>query len=292
MAEDKRAEAMRRAVAEATGKSAGSDNSGKSKNKLNLKELSEKHGDKINGIKDKFLELWENKTGRLAIIAAGGILLLIIFASIISSGSSKVQDAPVQYKISDAVLCVYEADTGSGYAYDAYVEITNTGSSNIYARDAQFMVQDHEGSRIMIDKNIRAFPAVIEPGQKGYLFNQFGTELTGVYAKDLTLSLIPAFAMVRAEKVPYSYPVSNVTVGYGSLGQKMACQLTNNTANLQESIYCVGLTYNKDGRCTGISGTFLTGVEAHVTVNVQFDPMTMIRPWRNEQVVDYLVRAY
>ena len=292
MADDKRAEAMRRAVAEATGKGSGSDDGAKSKGKLNLKELSEKHGDKIDGIKDKFLELWGNKTGRLAIIAAGGIFLLIILASIVSSSSSRVQEAPVQYSISDAILCVYEADTNSGYAYDAYVEITNTGSSNIYARDVQFLVQDQKGNRIMIDKNIRTFPAVIEPGQKGYLFNQFGTELTGVYANDLTLSLIPAFAMVRAEKVPYSYPVTNVTVGYGSRGQKMVCQLTNDTHSMQESIYCVGLTYNKDGRCTGISGTFLTGVEAHVTVNVQFDPMTMIRPWRNEQVVDYLVRAY
>lgn len=290
MAEDKRAEAMRKAVEESNKKHGKKDEPAKSK--LNFKKLTEEHGDKVDSVKEKVGGIWKNKTGKIAILAGAGVLFLIILVSIISKGSSKVQEAPVQYKISDAILCVYEADTMSGYAYDAYVEITNTGSSNIYARDVQFMVQDHEGSRIMIDKNIRAFPAVIEPGQKGYLFNQFGTELTGVYAKDLTLSLVPAFAMVRAEKVPYSYPVGNVTIGYGVSGQKMVCQLNNNTPKLVDSIYCVGLTYNKDGRCTGISGTFLTAVEGHVTVNVQFDPMTMIRPWRNEKVVDYLVRAY
>ena len=40
MADDKRAEAMRRAVAEATGKGSGSDDGAKSKGKLNLKALS------------------------------------------------------------------------------------------------------------------------------------------------------------------------------------------------------------------------------------------------------------
>lgn len=290
MAEDKRAEAMRKAIEESNKKHGKADAAPKSK--FNLKTLTETHGDKIDGAKDQIGKIWQNKTGKLAIIAGGSILFLIILVSIISGSSSKIQEAPVQYEISDAILCVYEADTFSGYAYDAYVEITNTGSSNIYARDVQFMVQDQEGSRIMIDKNIRTFPAVIEPGQKGYLFNQFGTELTGVYASDLTLRLVPSFSMMRAEKVPYSYPVDKVTIGYGVSGQKMMCQLTNNTPNLVDSIYCVGLTYNTDGRCTGISGTFLTAVEGHVTVNVQFDPMTMIRPWRNSKVADYLVRAY
>ena len=294
MADDKRAEAMRKAVEESNkkhGKKDGSSAGAGKGSKLDIKALADKHGDKVAGVKDKAIELWHNKTGRLAIIVAGCVLLLLIIASAISNGASRVQDAPVQYKISDAILCVYEADTASGYAYDAYVEITNTGSSYIYPRDISFAIQDSETNRLMIDKQINFMPAVIAPGQKGYLF-KFGTELTGVYSPELTFNLVPSFNVMRAEKAPHSYPVDHVTIGYGMSGQKMVCQLSNDTAKFAESIYCVGLTYNDAGHCTGISGTFLLNVEPHVNVNVQFDPMMMIRPWRNQRVVDYAVYAY
>lgn len=309
MADDKRAEAMRLAVEESNkthGKASdtkksrfhnsdakvASDSNGQTGSKFNVKSLVSNPGDHIGHLKDKFLELWSNKIGRLAIIVAGSVLFLIIVVSVFSKGSTKLQEAPAQYEITDAVLCVYEADNAAGYAYDAYVEITNTGSSNLYATDIQFTIRDNDGSRIMIDKNIRTFPVIVAPGEKGYLFNQFGTELTGVYEPDLELSLVPEFKVLKSAQLPYNYPVGNVTVGYGVAGQRLVCQLKNDTPDMASSIYCVALTYDPDGRCTGISGTSLTNVEAHEIVNVQFNPLTMIRPWKNSKIADYVVHAY
>lgn len=241
----------------------------------------------------RFFSLWKQKQGRIIIIAAGGLLVLLILISILSSLFSAPAGSSVSYTMSDAILCVYEDDdVKSGYAYDAYVEITNTGKSSIYAKDMSFMIQDEDGNRVMIDDAISVFPAIIAPGEKGYIFNRFGTELTGVYDPDMELYLVPSYSVEEADAAPHEFPVDNVKISEGDLGQKMTAQVTNDTQDEVKSMYVVGVCYNADGHCVGISGSFVENVEPHVSVNVSFDPMTMVRPWRNEQIVDYMIYAY
>lgn len=241
----------------------------------------------------RFSSLWKQKQGRIIIIAAGGLLVLLILISILSSLFSAPAGSSVSYAMSDAILCVYEDDdVKSGYAYDAYVEITNTGKSSIYAKDMSFMIQDEDGNRVMIDDAISVFPAIIAPGEKGYIFNRFGTELTGVYDPDMELYLVPSYSVEEADAAPHEFPVDNVKISEGDLGQKMTAQVTNDTQDEVKSMYVVGVCYNADGHCVGISGSFVENVEPHVSVNVSFDPMTMVRPWRNEQIVDYMIYAY
>lgn len=241
----------------------------------------------------RFSSLWKQKQGRIIIIAAGGLLVLLILISILSSLFSAPAGSSVSYTMSDAILCVYEDDdVKSGYAYDAYVEITNTGKSSIYAKDMSFMIQDEDGNRVMIDDAISVFPAIIAPGEKGYIFNRFGTELTGVYDPDMELYLVPSYSVEEADAAPHEFPVDNVKISEGDLGQKMTAQVTNDTQDEVKSMYVVGVCYNADGHCVGISWSFVENVEPHVSVNVSFDPMTMVRPWRNEQIVDYMIYAY
>lgn len=154
------------------------------------------------------------------------------------------------------------------------------------------MIQDEDGNRVMIDDAISVFPAIIAPGEKGYIFNRFGTELTGVYDPDMELYLVPSYSVEEADAALHEFPVDNVKVSEGDLGQKMTAQVTNDTQDEVKSMYVVGVCYNADGHCVGISGSFVENVEPHVSVNVSFDPMTMVRPWRNEQIVDYMIYAY
>ena len=72
----------------------------------------------------------------------------------------------------------------------------------------------------------------------------------------------------------------------------MTGSVVNDTGDEVQTMYVVGVCYNEDGRCIGISGQFLNNVEPHVSVNVTFDPMTMIAAWKNAKVVDYVVYAY
>ena len=290
MADDKRAEAMKRAIAESDAQRGGGKDSGGSDKTAEMKKAVGKGAD---AAKEKIGELWNTKLGKVGLLAVVGVVALIILVSVISGVTGKVQDAPISYSLSNSIICVYEnPDVPSGYSYDAYVEITNTGTSNIYAKDMSFLIGDDDGNRIMIDNNLSFFPAILRPNEKGYIFNRFGTELTGIYDKEMNLRLVPTFTIMRTDAEPHSYPVQNVTVSQGPNGQKMVGQVTNDTSKTVQSMYVIGVTYDSQGHCTGISGTFLKNIEPHVTVNVQFDPMNMIRAWRNSQVVDYAIKAY
>ena len=297
MADDKRAEAMKKAIAEAdAANAAGSKkkepSSGSGKADI-LKQVQGHAGKGVGEAKKMVGKLWGHKTGRIGIFAVLGVFALIVLVSIFSGISGHVENLPVSYEMSDAVLCAYEDPTKQfEYAYDAYVEITNTGESNIYAKDMSFMIQDGNGDRVMIDNSISAFPAVIEPGEKGYLFNRFGTELKNVYDPEMELFLVPTFSIMRAEAAPRKYAVENVKISQGPDGQVMTGSVVNDTGDEVQTMYVVGVCYNEDGRCIGISGQFLNNVEPHVSVNVTFDPMTMIAAWKNAKVVDYVVYAY
>ena len=294
MADDKRAEAMRKAIEESNAQQASEKKAASGGGSSDKLQQLKGQASKGAGVAvSKLKQLWGHKVGRIGLCAVAGVLVLLIAVSALSGITGKIEELPVVYEMTDAILCAYEdVSTGSGYAYDAYVEITNTGDSNIYAKDMSFMVQDEDGNRIMIDNDISAFPAIIAPGEKGYLFNHFGKELTGVYDPEMDLYLVPTYQILRAEATPHHYPVDNVQISQGAMGQKMTGAVTNDTAKEVSSMYVVGVCYNADGHCTGISGTFLQNVEPHVSVNVSFDPMTMIRAWRNEQVVDYMIYAY
>lgn len=290
MADDKRAEAMKRAIAESDAQRGGGKDSGGSDKTAEMKRAV---GKGAGAVKEKIGDLWNQKLGKVALLSAVGVIALIIVVSVISGITGKVQEAPISYELSNSVICVYEnPDVPSGYSYDAYVEVTNTGSSNIYVKDMSFLIGDDDGNRIMIDNNLNFFPAILRPGEKGYIFNRFGTELTGIYDKEMNLRLVPTFSIMRTDAEPHSYPVENVKVTDGPSGQKMTGQVTNDTSKTVQSIYVIGVTYDREGNCTGISGTFLKNIEPHVTVNVQFDPMTMVRAWRNSQVVNYAIKAY
>ena len=224
-------------------------------------------------------------------------ILLLIVVSIFSSISNKAVSSPAQYEVSNSILNVYEnKDVPSGYSYDAYVEITNTGSSNLYVKDMSFKLETENGERLLIDKNINVFPAIIAPGEKGYIYNRFGTELTGLWESYVNdnkeIFLVPSFTVMRSDAMPHNYPVSELTVGRSSRGQTISAQVENDTAKSASSIYVVAVVYNEKGYCCGISGQFLRNVEPHVKVNVQFDPLNMVRAWRNETITDYMVFAY
>ena len=288
MADDKRAEAMRRAIADSDAQKSSSKpaKSNPLKEKLQIPGGTE-------GIKDSISKFIGSKLGKITVGAVAGVILLLIVVSVFSGISKKTISAPAQFEISDSIMNVYEdSSVPSGYAYDAFVELTNTGNSNMYVKDLSFKIEADDGTRIMIDNNINSFPAIVPPGEKCYIYNRFGTELTGVWDASRKLSLVPTFTVMRSDALPHNYPVTNLTIGRSAKGQTISATVENDTSKNVSSIYVVAVVYNEDGRCCGISGQFIRNVEPHVKVNVQFDPINMIRSWRNQTIVNYTVMAY
>ena len=291
MADDKRAEAMRRAIAESDAqKNQESDKSGSGKK---IGNVSLNFGKYIDMIKTKFLDVWHMKFGKIGILGVLTALVLLIVVSTISGVSSEKHFAPASYEISDSIICAYEnPSVRSGYSYDAYVEITNTGDSNIYAKDMSFSIQDEDGNVVMVDPDISVFPVIIQPGEKGYIFNQFGKELLGVTSSEQTLSLVPTFAVVNAENVAHTYPVSEFSAERVGSQYVLSGSVMNDTDEVVPSMYVMIATYGSDGRCNGLTGQFVENVGANSKEMVTFDSLNMIRPWRTAEITDYMVYAY
>ena len=293
MDDDKRAEAMRRAIAEsdaAKAKESKSKVKSISKGSVDIVGLAKKY---FGIAKDKVLEMWQLKVGKIGIIAAGVVILLLIVSSAFSSGTVKEQGVKPSYTISDQGLAVYaDVDAPSGYAYDAFIEITNTGDKNLYiGDDIMFLVQDTSGSRICLDSNIVVCPAIIAPGSKGYMFNQFGTDCKdGTPTVGQKLQMQPKFVISKSDGDVHRYPVSDVNItDNGVFGKSLTCEVTNDTDNTVSAMRAVVVLYDANGHCIGISSSFLNNVAARSRVPLKFDKLSIMAGHESDAIADYAV---
>ena len=76
-----------------------------------------------------------------------------------------------QYSMNILRFDIAKATYGENFEYDAIVEIKNTGTSNIYLKDAKFEIEDASGHLIQSDEySVSNCPDVIKPGEKGYIY--------------------------------------------------------------------------------------------------------------------------
>lgn len=290
--DDKRLEAMHRAIEEA--------DAGRSK-----VSSAESNGRSHRGslkIGSFFGNLTVTKTGKFVIGGVALVLVGILIAFIYSAVAVSPSSSEASYQITNSVICGYQTPNAvSGYGYDAYIEILNTGSSPIYIKDPEFLVaakaaSDPSGKfkQIIDTKDITVFPAVIAPGEKGYMYNRFGEDLGDqFYDPNSELALAPSFTIMKANAMPQSYPVSEVYVErLQSGGQKLTAQVENNTDKNAGSIAVFAVVYNADGYVIGIGNQFLTDVAAHTSSRVNMESLNMIYGFRNDQVADYVTYAY
>ena len=196
-----RDDAMRRAreLSDAMSKNKSSKSSEKE-----TKSLAEKAGDmreNFSGIAEKIGPFLSTKYGKGVLIGIPVFIVLVIILVVISSATSGTGSVSASsYEVTDSVLCAYETDkTKSGFAYDAYVEVTNTGDNFIYLTDAMLLVQDENENRIVLDDAASVFPAVIAPGEKGYIYNTFGRDLENVKEPGEVVTLQPSFVVKSAQ---------------------------------------------------------------------------------------------
>ena len=82
------------------------------------------------------------------------------------------------YEVNVSRFDIYE--NYGEYSYRAIVEVENTGESNIYLSGTAFDIEDANGHLLQSDSMISCCPDVIFPGEKGYLYTQYGFSLEGI----------------------------------------------------------------------------------------------------------------
>lgn len=202
--------------------------------------------------------------------------------------ASKPEEA--SYNINIIKFEITNESFGDGFRYEGIVEVDNTGSSNIYLTGTAFDIEDANGSLVQSDNMISCCPDVIKPGEKGYLYNQFGSSLDGVTEID-GLQLVPQYVVKTTSTTPDEYEVTDVSIKEDTFGVKTVGRVTNNTDNDNSIMYVQVLYYDSDGNLLGISGTNVTDLIAGRTVSFEISGIGMSSDITVDRIANYKVIA-
>lgn len=262
-------------------------------------------------------KVWSNRNGRLAVIAVAALVVIMIAGNILVGMLGHTQNVPLAFEITDSALSIYKNSAyGSGYAWDAYVEVKNTGSENIYLSNLAFRVETDAGETVMTDQQLSVFPSILKPGEHGYIYNQFGSELVyeantskpiaeaypGIANGSVGLVLRAAANANLAVDTPNTYSVVDnsvsITDGLDPGSKAMQCNVVNESGSIGANLTAVFVMYtdSEDGddnlKCIGITMSRIGQIKPHETILVRMDPLNYVHSMRNMTATDWKMYVY
>ena len=142
--------------------------------------------------------------------------------------------------------------------YFGYVEITNTGTKNIYMKDATFDLEDDDGHLLQSDSGYGS-PTVVKPGEKGYFYHS-GSFDDGVSLKK-GVNLVPSVKVEEATGDFTEYEVVDTDIKKDTLGPKITGRIVNDTDEDVSVVISVVL-YDKAGKVIGLYDSSVYDVTA------------------------------
>lgn len=209
-----------------------------------------------------------------------------------STSSESNTSTEIIYEITDTNFEYYTNSIGS-IEYYGYVEITNTGSNNLYLDKAIFDLEDNDGHLLQSDDFVSSAPSVIKPGEKGYFYNGLGSNLIdeGV-STDNGINLVPQITIKNATGEPIRFDVSDTDLredNYGSI--KVTGRVENNSTKDVGYLYINVIFYDANGKVLGITGTSVTDLTVGSKVSFECTTMFTNDNVTMSNVADYKVIA-
>lgn len=136
--------------------------------------------------------------------------------------------------------------------YFGYVEITNTGSTNIYLEEATFDLEDDSGHLLQSD-NGYGCPAVVAPGEKGYFYASDKFD-SGVDLKN-GVNLVPTVKIKEAVGELIVYEVTDTDLTKDKTGPRITGRIVNNTDATASGILLHVYMYDKNGKIIAMYST-------------------------------------
>lgn len=160
----------------------------------------------------------------------------------------------VQYEITDARATSWVNSIGTTWV-QVIVEITNTGTSNLYLSSGSYDLEDAEGHLVASQTLVSEAPDVIAPGEKGYMYEE--TTLDTPVEGELTV--LPRVDVEEASVDLIRYTVSDASLTEGKYGDlKILGRVENTSAEPGDMVQIVAVLYDADGVCIGQMFTILT----------------------------------
>lgn len=173
----------------------------------------------------------------------------------------------------------------------AIVEITNTGSKNLYLGSASYDLEAADGSLVASESLVSTFPDVIAPGEKGYMYSE--TTLDN-YSGDGTLTVVPHLDISEATVGLIRYDTSEIAVSDGEyMGLKVLGRVENTTSEAGQMVYVVAVFYGADNAPLGLAFTILDNdLAAGDKTGFEINSMSMPSDITAADVANTTVYAY
>lgn len=206
------------------------------------------------------------------------------------ASSDPASDEATSYEITDCRAKTWTSSTGSFWV-QTIVEITNTGTTNLYLSSGAYDLEDASGNLVASQTMVSAYPDVLAPGEKGYMYEE--TILDAAVDGDLTV--LPREEVEEATIDLVRFPVTDVSISTDNYGDlKMIGRVENDSGEAEDSmVYIVAFLYDTDGTCIGQMFTILTeDLASGDKIGFELSSISLPDDVTADAVADYVVYAY
>ena len=170
------------------------------------------------------------------------------------------------------------------------IEITNTGSENLYLSSGSYDLEDESGTLVASRSLVSAFPDVIAPGEKGYMYE--ATTLDE--APSGSLVAVPRESVKKATVDLIRYETSDIQIsdtGYGNI--KILGRVENTSEETGSMVYIVAVLYDTDGNPVAVEFTILSDELAPGDkVGFEFQSFSLPDSVTADTIADYTIYVY
>lgn len=190
--------------------------------------------------------------------------MIIIQQIDLSHMETELQEEQVtsSYEITHQDYILYTDSQGQVRDY-VLVEVENTGTTNLYLKNASFSFEDENGTLVGVDSGlISADPEIIAPGECGYFYSNMGS-VSGDLTADGDYTLVPDLTIEEAQNEIVRYEISDTSISAGTFGPlEVIGRITNTTDEDASLVWVAAVFYDDADTPLGVAGVNVTDLTA------------------------------
>lgn len=194
------------------------------------------------------------------------------------------------YEISYSNAKVWTNSIGTPWV-QTIVEITNTGTTNLYLDSGSYDLEDSSGALVASRSYVSTYPSVIAPGEKGIMYEE--TTLDN-YTEDGNLTVIARPSVEEAHVDLVRYNITDVSVSADDFfGVNVLGRVENTTDETATLVYVVAIFYDANNIPIGSAFTILSDELAPGSkIGFEFGGFSLPDDFAAANIANTIVYAY
>jgi len=204
------------------------------------------------------------------------------------ASAESAQSESADYEITSSKAVTWVDSIGSPWV-QIITEISNTGTKNLYLSTGACDLEDSTGALVASESMVSAYPDVLAPGEKGYLYEE--TILDAPVDGELTV--VPREDVKEAKVELIRFPVTDDKISTDNYGNiKMLGRIENTSGAEQKMIYIVAFLYDANNSCIGQMFTITDSLAAGEKAGFEMSSMSLPKDITADSIDHYVVYAY